>query len=443
MATTKNFGLPLPADSTLVKDTPALLRQANTATETALTESGTRVSNAEAAALEAAERAAAAAELAQSPADPVVAAMLRGTAGSTPAAVLANKHTPFVGALKRWRAALLGQRTAGIAVVNAGSSTANGGNATADNRRWFYRLAAALGPRQLTTDLAVKKPANGVQFYNTAVGGTHSGNYLPTDKQNAILALKPELILHMIGSNDWANGVAIATYKANVRARVVQFMNGTPAVQVLIHQQPRFDVTSPKIPWDQYGAALAEIAAEFPDRVVFLDLSERFEAMGPGADAFSLLHPDRIHLMDEGNRIMANMIADFLGVGINYTPRTLIEFKGAPAGGDLGAGQKYIADIRVPARPYLQQAVFSASVFANATSNADLELLDESVAGAHYSKAFRLHDYRSAQGGSMVCVIPPHTEGFLRVRASNYGGGAMYVTGSAAFASIYADVSPL
>lgn len=444
MASTDVYNLPLPPDSLLVKDAPKIIRESNTATDAALADSARRVTTAEAAAGAAANSAREAADLVDAPADTVVAALLAGSGGATAAALLANRATPFQGPLKHWRDALLNQRAAAVTVVNTGSSTANGGNVTTPNRTWFSRLAAALGPLPVAFDLAAPKPAAGVQVYNTALGGTNSATYLPAAKQNAILALKPTLILHTVGSNDWANGTTPAVYKTNVRDRVVQFMNGTAALQVLIHQQPRFDVAKPLYPWAEYGKALAAIAAEFPGRVLFLNLSERFEVMGSGANPYSLWHADRVHLMDEGNKILADMIGEFLGVPTTYLPRTLVPFTGAPAGGSLTASRT-LAEVRIPARPYLQQAVFHASIYAGADSGiSDLELVDASNAAAPaLLGAVRIQPSRSNTSSATPVTIPPHTEAVLQVRVQVYPGASLYVTTSPSFASIFADVSPL
>lgn len=219
--------------------------------------------------------------------------------------------------------AALGQRTAGpLRVVFAGSSTTAGNNATTDANRYVNRVVAAMQaaypsggtePAVLASDTAsfgTLSTALGIHGYNAGAGGTNSGNYL-SGRVSSIGAINPRAVVHMVGSNDFQAGMAVATYKANVQARIAELNAAiaTPCVHVLVHSYQRLDVTTPAVPWADYGKALAEIAASDPANIVFIDLSGLFVAVGvPGADPANVIDADNIHGTNAAHQMMAEAL---------------------------------------------------------------------------------------------------------------------------------------
>lgn len=219
-----------------------------------------------------------------------------------------------------------------VNLVFVGSSTINGGGASDYDSRSVVGLLTqslyAAYPKydgtqhynicDLNAAAASTKTAPGLRSVRAGIGGTTSATYLPAADVTKIKALNPGLILHMIGSNDFAEQMAIATYKANVTAKLDEFASLSDTVHILVHQFPREDVTAPSIPWASYGKALKEIA-ELRSNVVFIDASRPFTEMGlPASDPFNLVGGDRIHATDAGHAILAKTISDALVL----TPQT-------------------------------------------------------------------------------------------------------------------------
>ena len=229
-------------------------------------------------------------------------------------------------------------------IVFTGSST------TADGR-YPSRLIAGLQtqyPSGLGSETAVVASTSatwgaltsndGLHGYNAAESGTTAATYLTAAECGNIAAINPVAVIHMIGSNDWATSVPVATYKANVLAAVNAIKAGTtaPCVHILVHTYERMDVV-PSFDWDDYGAALAEIANDNPGSVVFIDLSRYYAQMGvPGPDLADLLSTDNIHQTDAGYFYMAELMRKALlgqlaltggPAGVDTTAR------GLPAGG--------------------------------------------------------------------------------------------------------------
>ena len=69
-----------------------------------------------------------------------------------------------------------------------------------------------------TTGTIATPTAAGFHFLNAGLGGTTSSNYYGTARATLANGFKPTLVLHMIGSNDYQQQMAISTYKANLNS---------------------------------------------------------------------------------------------------------------------------------------------------------------------------------------------------------------------------------
>lgn len=447
MATTDHYPLPLPPDSTLIKDMAKIVRESNTAVDAELFQQGERVATAESAAAESARAARAAADLAGTAPDAVVAALVAGEGSATAAALLAHRTAALPGPLKRWGTALRNQKTRAAVWVNTGDSIANGGNPSVTGRQWFNRVAALLGPRPVTRELS-GRPANGVQVYNAAVGGLTADNYLTATTIPQIIALQPDLITHLVGTNDYGAGVAPATYKQRLRAKILQLRDATNAVQVIISPHVRYDLANPAHPWAGYLTAMAEIAAEFPADVVYLDMYQHFALMGPLSDSYGVMHPDNLHVDDDGSRVMADIIGAAIGAPAPRIGRKIYQ-PASVSGGNSSVQAKLFAEIVVPARPWHQQYTFHATVFAYSAAGSVTDVELEHSVGKEPGNnlpelsVIRVTEARQSYSGVLTGTIPPHAEARLRVRYAP-NGGSMYIEGGNQFyRSIFADVSPL
>ena len=354
--------------------------------------------------------------------------------------------TPWgTGPLSVWGAALMGQLTRAAVWVSLGSSTANGGNTSSVSLAWHHRLTARLTPNaSIRLDAAGARPATGVQTYSGAVGGTNSSNYLTPALVAKINTLRPDLITHMVGSNDWAANTVVATYKTRMRDWLTQLMAGTPdTVHVLIHQQARWDTVGGTNTWAAYGVALAELAKEFPDKVLYLNLDQHYKPLGfPSADYYSLMTSDKIHMNDAGHAILADLIGDFIGAPpVSYLPREVYRAE-TFAGGAITASTT-IASLTIPARPYPRAVSSVATAYVSAvTGNADLML---SLAAASNPRATASRQTGSAAKSTSLSgawTLPAHTEGTVVLTANGFGGG-LTVSSNAGYMALSAECSPL
>lgn len=260
--------------------------------------------------------------------------------------------------------ALRGQRSKGVGVVFAGSSTIQGHQATSTDRRPTQRISSYLTPRPAQTDVSGSAPASGVQVWAWGVGGTTSGNYLTDSHYTAVGSIKPVLMVHMIGSNDWSGSRTPEQYETAMRGHLDALKAASPdTVHLLIGQHQRNSPASRPHPWEDYTAALRALAEDDPEHVEFLDLWPRYAAVGiPGADPWGWLHSDGIHLVDQSYRVLADWIAEHLGIP---TPSGQSEvYQAALTGGSKKNANDVILSVTIPARPYPRQGIIQGTVFA-------------------------------------------------------------------------------
>ena len=262
------------------------------------------------------------------------------------------------------QAALAGQRSAGVGVIFAGSSTIQGHQATSDDRRPAQRISSYLTSRPAQTAVSGSAPTSGVQVWAWGVGGTTSANYLTSEHYAAVGSIKPVLMVHMIGSNDWSGSRTPEQYEASLRAHLQELQAASPdTVHLHIGQHQRNSPASGSHPWEDYTDVLRALAEEDPERIEFLDLWDRYAAIGiPGSDPWGWLHSDGVHLVDHSYRVLADWLADHLGIP---TPSGQGElYVGALTGGSNKNSGDVILSASIPARPYPRQGIVQGTVFA-------------------------------------------------------------------------------
>ena len=262
------------------------------------------------------------------------------------------------------QAALRGQRAKGVGIVFAGSSTIQGHQATSDDRRPAQRISSYLTSRPAQTAVSGSAPTSGVQVWAWGVGGTTSANYLTSEHYAAVGSIKPVLMVHMIGSNDWSGSRTPEQYEASLRAHLQELQAASPdTVHLHIGQHQRNSPASGSHPWEAYTDVLRALAEEDPERIEFLDLWDRYAAIGiPGSDPWGWLHSDGVHLVDHSYRVLADWLADHLGIP---TPSGQGElYVGALTGGSNKNSGDVILSATVPARPYPRQGIVQGTVFA-------------------------------------------------------------------------------
>lgn len=176
-----------------------------------------------------------------------------------------------------------------------------------------YNVAGNQSAVQKDSDAIFSKLTRaGLHGYNAGQFGLTSANYLTDEESDRMMLLEPALFLHMIGSNDFRNQMAPATYRANLEDRL-DYLDGKatkPVQHLLIHAYERFDFTPATYEWNEYRDVLADIADDRGEGVAFIDLSAKYAAVGvPSSDPLDLIQTDNIHQTPRGNRFMADLIA--------------------------------------------------------------------------------------------------------------------------------------
>ena len=264
------------------------------------------------------------------------------------------------------QAALRGQRAKGVGIVFAGSSTIQGDKATSTDRRPVQRISAYLTPRAASAAVRDNSvtPADGVQVWAWGIGGSTSANYLTSSHYTAVGSIKPVLMVHVIGSNDWSGSRTPAQYEASMRAHLSALKSASPnTVHLLVGQHQRNSPASGTHPWEDYTAVLRTLAGEDPERVEFLDLWPRYAVIGiPGADPWGWLHSDGIHLTDASYKVLADWLAEHLGIP---TPSGAAElYEATLTGGPNKNSNDVILSAAVPARPYPRQGTVQGAIYA-------------------------------------------------------------------------------
>ena len=351
----------------------------------------------------------------------------------------------FHGPMKSWGRALNGAKTRAAIWVNLGSSTANGGTTTYAGQAWAQRIATWLTGRSTLDSAALPRlegvtarPATGIHAYSGAVGGTTSNNYLDAAKMAAITALQPDLVTHMVGSNDFGSGVGLTTYKSRLRNWLDQLNAATPGtVHLLIHQQPRNDIKTPAYAWSEYGKALAEVA-DLYDNVAFFDASVYFPRSGmPGH-----IMTETIHMNAHGHKILADAVAEAMGTPIYYVRDSITPTwtgRDNPAGVD-----SIVMQHRIPAAPYPRDITIVANVFAYGKGAAGALGAEMGIRCGYNDNtealiaAGPLYQFRVAQGGANYArtysaTKTYHIDANRDAWAFFLAGGNCYVSGTTTY----------
>ena len=166
----------------------------------------------------------------------------------------------------------------------------------------------------------------GIHGYSAGQGGRNSSTYLTASKVNTISGMDPVAVVHMIGANDYVHSMPPATYGDNVAGWIDQLDAGftKPVQHILVHTYQRWGpwggAGAPPNPdhylydWDEYGHALAAIAAERTN-VGFIDNTPTFRAVGvdaSGSDPLDLISTDDVHANPAGYRLLADLILESL-----------------------------------------------------------------------------------------------------------------------------------
>lgn len=205
-----------------------------------------------------------------------------------------------------------------VAVVFTGSSTTRGipgyvGGTVAAMQSALWPEVEPSETEWEQDALFTEKTTPGVHGYSAGHGGTTAATYLTHQEMDRIAALHPAIILHMVGSNDFAQQRHPDTYKADIEGVLAYFDSilTYPVQHVLVHAYAIPNFT----PWahlhSAYGRALKDIATARADSI-FLNLAPDYERVGiPGGDPLNLIGEDNVHQTDAGYAFMRRLVSFF------------------------------------------------------------------------------------------------------------------------------------
>ena len=161
----------------------------------------------------------------------------------------------------------------------------------------------------------------GIRGSILATLGWSTGNWWPTNSAQRYWAASipkrsPDLVFLALGANDFgsATPVAVATYKANLKAMIAAIKAGVTGYIPSFVLLPYWSISSgysPLAPYNDYVTAQYEVAAEDPDNAVAIFVFQQRINTGAPSTADGFL-PDTTHPINEGNQAMADMLLGFL-----------------------------------------------------------------------------------------------------------------------------------
>nr|WP_279549936.1 SGNH/GDSL hydrolase family protein [Leucobacter weissii] len=218
-----------------------------------------------------------------------------------------------------------------VVIVGAGSSTTSGSGASQEMNRWLNRFAAALSAdfdlsgnlpapvlRQDAFGWSEPRETSGIHVVNVGVGGATSESYLlrgsPETRLSRVAGLAPDIVVHFVGSNDYRKSRdPVADYTPDLRRSIEELdgllEGGEKPIHVLVHAYRPMRPTGLPFPWAAYRDAMAQVAAEDPERRVSIDLSKWFTDAGATAsDPWNLIRGDLVHPTDAGHEALDGLI---------------------------------------------------------------------------------------------------------------------------------------
>lgn len=225
-------------------------------------------------------------------------------------------------------AALASRETGPVVIVGTGSSTTQGNGASATHLRWFNQFATAVHrayplasgaaqplPRTLADAVADPPASPRIHFVNAAVGGTNARNFLTDVTGPQVAALNPDVIIHMVGTNDFRIDKPIDEFTTEFSARLDQLDQdaATPILHVIVraYEVAGDNYTSDGTlhTWDEYGEAMRSVAESRSDHAIYIDLAEAYALAGvPGDDPHGMILADMVHQNDVGHTFMADLM---------------------------------------------------------------------------------------------------------------------------------------
>lgn len=182
-----------------------------------------------------------------------------------------------------------------------------------------YPVAVPSVPQWSNSATFTARTTPGLHGYSAGQSGKMAEDFLTDEECDRVAALTPGAVLIMVGANDYWRSVDPATYKSQLVSRLAYLdaQMTLPCQYILVHAYPRAGEPGPTrylYPWEDYRAALSDIAASRSDSVL-VDVTGEYEAVGVGVtnrpDPLGLMGPDDTHQSPTGYRFLADLLAGY------------------------------------------------------------------------------------------------------------------------------------
>jgi len=167
--------------------------------------------------------------------------------------------------------------------------------------------------------------SSGIHVLVSGRAGALSSDYISTDsvttgtqKQSYTLAA-PDLTVIELGTNDFLQQVAVATFKANLTQLIGDVSAAAPKTCFILLTPPTPHLSG-GIPWSQYLTAIKQVAAGRTDTVT-VDLGRRIYPAG-GTDPQALFYDTVVHPNNKGAALYAQLVGQALTDGVLGGPAT-------------------------------------------------------------------------------------------------------------------------
>lgn len=332
------------------------------------------------------------------------------------------------------RNAILNPTSVDYRICVLGSSTANGAYTTEPEKAVFQRLAYRSGAAGYLSLDAVTAPVTGtgLRWWTGAQGNTVAANYFPTARRTALANVGPDMVIHMIGENDYFYNTSIANFDANLEAALQYVESVAPGViQVIVQAHGRYDITTtPAAQWSQYGTAMQAVAARNPTYRYYIDTLHYFYPLGTldGNRAGIILGgEDRVHPGDGGHKYLAKIIGAHLGIPDEddfATPQTW-KFPLPGAASQYTVAGSAVAELYLTAVNYPREIEIIGSIW-NSSTSAESYLQTE-LRNIDTTAAVEVHSIKAPMAANSVSVsstfyVPPRLKPHIRISAWPAGG---------------------
>lgn len=155
----------------------------------------------------------------------------------------------------------------------------------------------------------------GVRIYNSGKFGALASDFASDSTlwTRAATLSDPSLVLIMLGSNEYRNGISPTAFKANLLTIINNAKTALSSAApdfILVNSYKRFDTSSPAYAYELYGAVMQQLASE-QSRVYYLDVSSQFPSANDAThDPQDLMDTDNIHMKNAGHAYMGRLIAE-------------------------------------------------------------------------------------------------------------------------------------